>query len=393
MRDAKMSAIERFYSDCRLGVSKFANLAEGLGEILLAQEFKVPIAGEIFEEPLVFAHFSSRSASADFRQIVLGYVREEDRCYQTPTITNSNGAIVVPKLGYFTTGICSENLSLLWNRENGSFAVELNNERVPFNFIDNRYLAGTNIRIAVHHHYLTERLYGDDRQAELEIAPELTARNHRALASGAEIIRAVYPDYWDLTNVCTKEVVLFRNPHKNSFATLASYGSCFINVLEEPASSVFFVEDIVHQCGHLALSAIAFEPQRFLAVDPTTPLGKYTSLSAEHRNVFTAFHGLFTEAVIAKALDQCLTKSAFNQTETYECIGRLAFVMAKLENDLKNMNVPSFYSEEGASFFQCTADIFADIHSRRALALQSVDICNQSYNFSAEKFFQQNSGR
>ncbi|MEJ1969318.1 MAG: hypothetical protein WDN03_11905 [Rhizomicrobium sp.] len=179
----------------------------------------------------------------------------------------------------------------------------------------------------------------------------------------------------------------------NSFVDEACYGTCFLNVLEDEPSSVSFVEDIVHQAGHLVLSAAAVQPGRLLAVDPASGLREITLQPTEHRTVLAALHGFFTEVMIAQALDACLREGTHGGPDAFECSGRLAFTLHKLLRDSRVLNVRRLFTPEGARFFAWLTNIFVDIFARREDSVRSLDMSGQTYNFSRRIFFERNRRR
>jgi hypothetical protein len=320
------------------------------------------------------------------------FARIKTRAIFTSVTTNANGTLFIPNIGYLLTKLPDENLLLACDAGRHSLTLFKEQQIIDFDYLGTFTLPDSPIRIALHHHTLTETFYSTNFGLPRGTSLEVTNRNVPILLEGVALLRRAFPEYWELTTLCTKEIVLFRNPQRNSFATEASCGTCFINVLDEEASSVFFIEDLVHQCGHLILSAVAFEPHEFLAVSPDLPLKELTSSESEHRTILSAFHGLFTEAMIAKSLDLCLERGVFQGFEVVECLGRLTFIMRKMRHDLMNMNIKEIYTTKGANFFGWLVETFIEIQGRRAREVQSLNLGEQSYTFSTREFLRANPG-
>jgi hypothetical protein len=378
--------VEEFLEDIEDGVASFGRL----GSSLLANA----LSAEIFEtmdpraslEPLVFACFKARSIERDLPQIIFRYLPGDLRPEKFPVRSSSGGAVCVPLLADFLTSRQNEMLFLacrgdeFWLSDDVGRDVSFDREAcLPFQ----------KIRIPVRCHPLTEALYATDPDCCRQ-STSAAVSNRQALIHALNTLQIVLPEYWAALTACTKEIVIFSDPAKNSFAALSSYGTAFINVLGDKNATPFFLEDIIHQCGHIMFSAIDFKRKKFLSENPDTPLREKTDVKLEHRTLHTALHGLFTEALIVSLLDRYLSESFDDPLEAFESMGRLAFIMNKFGHDLQYMSNREFYTPRGVRLIECFHSIYHSILSSRASEFRAISLGRQQYTFDATAFFEAN---
>src|SRR5260221_9133287 len=73
---------------------------------------------EIFLEPLLFAHLgvnahlSVKKPHYPIEQILFGYISEERKPEEVEVLSDGEGVVYVPRVGYFTTGLPNGELKL-----------------------------------------------------------------------------------------------------------------------------------------------------------------------------------------------------------------------------------------------------------------------------------------
>lgn len=379
--------IDQFFGDIDQGTASFGQIGKSLLTDALPTEIVEAMDPRVSLEPLVFACFNTRNIEKYLPQIIFGYLPDAVRPERLSVSSNSDGVVCLPLWADFLTGRRNSTLTMV-RQCNQFFLSEDAGEYVAFER-EVCFAFGT-IRLPIRCHPLTEALYASDldcchRSSLAAIAGQSTT------IKALNILQTLSPEYWAALVACTREIVIFANPNKNSFAALSSYGTAFINLLGENSSVAFFLEDIIHQCGHIIFSSIDFGRKKFLSKSPDTPLSVETGIALENRTIHTALHGLFTEALVSSLLDRYLSFLSNDPIEAFECRGRLVFIMNKFGHDLQNMSNRQLYTLEGARLFECLKAIHGSIFGRRASEFRSVALGEQRYTFDATAFFKANS--
>lgn len=162
-------------------------------------------------------------------------------------------------------------------------------------------------------------------------------RFQAALQTALDAIRRVDPTYYEELRVCVRTVCLFLHPTANSFADMAGHGCIFINV-RWPPSAAFFVEEVCHQGGHVVLRAACLRRYDFL-VDPLLPVAQLDAKPGDERILFSAFHGVYTEHMIARVLAR-LDDEGAGDLDPEEVFARLAQIHDKHRRDLEIVRHP-----------------------------------------------------
>jgi len=137
-------------------------------------------------------------------------------------------------------------------------------------------------------------------------------------------------------------------------------------------------------------NALTFESEQYLAVAPNTPLRIYTGREEETRTVYETLHGVFTEAVMFQCLNKCYENSIFTGRQAHELLGRIAFILRRFGSDLHNLSRDQPFTQKGNWLFGNILKEFKDAYEQHKGLVQDVDISNQPYNFSYEKFAELN---
>ncbi len=124
----------------------------------------------------------------------------------------------------------------------------------------------------------------------------------------------------------------------------------------------------------------------YLLLDPNTPLEQFTGTAGEERDVYTAIHGVFTEALMCIALHSCLEAGVFSGVRRYELLGRLSFAMKGFHLDLLNLQHEGLFTDRGMFIVLECGRIFDEVYRRAQDRITRFDLTNQSYTFSYERF-------
>jgi hypothetical protein len=347
---------------------------------------------ETFLEPLLFAYFNASRAGPPrigLPQIILGYVDESMRPDAIEVYADARGIIYLPRIGYFLSEARERSLVLRWERETGRYFLEQDDAPVPFHFEELLTIPGTSIELCRHSSPLVDAFLSDATagRGPVELEPEVE-RYLGPLARALAIIKSLEPEYYrDLTST-VRQLVLFRSEALNSCASLAVHGAAFLNV-HDGDDEVFFVEDLVHQCGHVIFNAVSVRRKDFLAVDPETPIHVFSGRTDDPRSVYTLLHGSYTEYFMTECLRACEERQVFSGRRAHELRGRLASICQKGMIDLKNRSHEGLFTPLGQSLHELFARYLEEVHHEQPELLR-YDLSNQPYNFSYERFVRLN---
>ncbi|MGW6054514.1 M20 family metallopeptidase [Streptomyces sp. NPDC055189] len=171
-----------------------------------------------------------------------------------------------------------------------------------------------------------------DRYEELSVVTDVHAHLPH-ISRALDLIALVSPSYHAALTESLRGIFLFRHPTAESFAALGMHGLIFLNV-PETAGAEYFVEELVHQGGHVLFSEATLNRGDFLCVDPDTSLSDLLGQD-DPRDVYGAFHGLFTEHMEYHIVLGVLETGLANDEERSAFQRHLATVARRHRRDLQ----------------------------------------------------------
>jgi hypothetical protein len=317
---------------------------------------------------------------------MFGYIKDSRKPRVIEVISDSAGVIYLPNVGYLLTEPTPRRLSLVWNGQVGSQLYTSCGERINYEFVPVERIQGTSIEICQYNPPLLSRLFRDKEGNPVTVEVTRIARQHVGHLNAAfRVIKEVYPSYYEDIIRCVRKIVIFKSGQLNSFASLSAHGTAFLNTSWDD-DEVFFIEDILHQCGHVIFSAFTLSREAYLAVDPDTELQRVTDREDETRTIYVTLHGVFTEAAMNHCLDLCCDIDFFTPRQRHELLGRLTFILTRFANDVTNLNHKELFTPNGQLIFKEFKRTLARIYAKRGSLLSTFPISNQTYNFSYAKF-------
>ena len=335
-----------------------------------------------FLEPSLFAYFQQSETDVSLEQLLIGYV-DDPRHVPNVKAATRNGWAYLPQLGYRNSEGADSSVVM----------VDDHAERPPESWQPLRRVQGTEIEICRHADPLLHWVFQDAaqgqhaKQADVEYSLAYSDQNAATLDRAFRTLQATTPVLFDCLEKVTRRIVLFRSRQANSFASLNAHGTVFFNLMSPvDASEPFFIEDLAHQGGHVLFSSLTVERDRYLQVPAVTPLREFTGEASEQRDVFTALHGVFTEALMCIALAHCLQQNVFAGRQLHEVVGRLSFLMKRFHLDLLHVQHEGMFTELGEAVVRECGSIFDDAFQCWGDQLTNLDFSNQEYTFSFERF-------
>jgi hypothetical protein len=346
---------------------------------------------DIFLEPLLFAYFNAKSTDIPLEQLLYGYIADELKPKTIPIRTDGRGTAYLPNVGYSLTGLAHQALSLRWSGTTASLSPFLHDEPVAFSFEPIRMVRGTAIEICRDTHPLFDRFYAPDgANSSLAVEAIDVAREHtQDLDKAFRIISRFHPEYYKQIRSVVRKIVLFAGEEPQSFATIAAHGVVFLNAMEA-LDEVFFVEDLLHQCGHVVCTAITLHQDQYFLINTTIALSQLPDGAQDSRTVYETFHGVFTETHMSICLNSCYEAREFQGRQHHELSGRLALILIRFATDLRHLSRHELFTDKGLSLYASFRETFERIARERTDLVRALDLSNQPYAFSYEKFCERN---
>lgn len=338
-----------------------------------------------FLHPALFAWFTAERRVAPLEQILFGLAEKDCRPSHVRIATDDYGKTYLPNLGIAQVGI--PNASLILHEDSECFWIRLRGNVRWVMFEPQQRLTAHGIDIDWHLSPLLHHFFEMQRHPPRAVphAQSQACLAQQALSLIADLDAELYQWITELTQV----IQLYWAELPNSFATLSAHGMVFLNVNEE-SDVVFFIDDLSHQCGHVIFNAVTLDKRAFLARDPETPLRQITEQADETRNLYSAFHGLFTYTLILRSLDRLLRSRLLNAEQTHHVLGRIAFYIRKFATDLSNLNDRALFTEQGLRFYYLFLQAYDYNYKHYYQRIKHVDLGNQPYVFSLSNYLAAN---
>lgn len=331
----------------------------------------------IFLEPSLFCYFLSdidQDKKVSLEQCLYGYITSRPK--QLIVRSDIFGFVNLPNLGY---------LKIQPNSQ-----VEVDEDFINENLIPNNYIENSQIGLCLHP---TNHLVYQAIGVTFHESPEISFKKHIVECNHAVTFFQQYiPAYWNLIEICTREFVVFSSPDYNSFAGIMQHGTAYFNVENQHKSTVFFIDDIAHQCGHIIFNTMTYDTKNYLNVPKKYPLKNFSPNPQEKRGVYGAFHGLYTYSAILISLDTFVDNNSLNITQDlyHEALGRIGFYLNKFASDVSLMNNSEILTEKGLQLHKQFEEVFKHIYNKRYNEIKRFSYHNQPYIFQYSLFLEVN---
>ncbi len=335
-----------------------------------------------FLEPSLFYYVSGKSTiNLPIEQLLFGYMRSSDQPEQFKALTDPFGWINLPNYGYLKTNVLCGLVNLELN--DGQFVenkIIQNNTVYPLAYsVSASFLITQSLPFIL---YTSTGTPDDCQKSTAETNEKYTSSLQRALF----ILKNHVTDFWTLMVNSVREISLFQSRQMRSMASISYFGTAFINTEGQPHNEVFFIEDLAHQCGHILFYALTVRTTQFLKILPQTRLSIYSANKHDTRDVYGAFHGLFTYTTILHCLASCLRSGVFGTHQRQEALARIGFYMHKFALDLTTMNQTDFFTSEGSCLYDAMQASFRQVQTEFGDHYTNYRYNNQPYIFNYSSF-------
>lgn len=342
-----------------------------------------------FLEPALFYFLLKRQSpepQTPLDQLLWGYMGPTERPDQIPVRTCREGWIALPNYGNFKTAIPQTDLTMIAEAGRPLAFQDASGNTIPFEFFEEEFLPNSSIRIARHQLDIYQGHHGSTLAEPVTQTYEKWAET---LKRAYSLLQKASPEYCRLLEATNREVAMFSSPDYNSFAAMYYFGTGFLNVEDQPYDEVFFIDDMAHQCGHVLYNTLTLRQSDYLAIDKDASLKEISGMEWEHRNIYGAFHGLFTYSTIVHCMDQCIEGRLFDERQLKDAIGRIGFYMRKLRFDLDHLGKPEFFTEKGLAYYNMFVEGYREMLQKYS-SLPNPKYLGQPYTFRYQLFMENN---
>lgn len=316
-------------------------------------------------------------------QILWCYTDAKNRASRIKVKADQFGTIHLPNIGYYK-GESNKSYTIFSDESKISFDEDNSIVNIKEEF---QYLYNTNIKLIKH----VPPFLGEIEKIKFVSDIHKQSKLHsEKVAKALGAIKELCFDLYNAIILTTKEIFLYDNLESNSFATIYSNGTCFINMENKDQSEVFFIDDVAHQCGHIVYYAITLNARKYLKMQRNTLMKDITGVAHDNRELYSAFHGLFTYTTIMACLDKYLESDEYTENHKKEALARIGFYMNKMRLDLGYLCSTSILTQEGFKFIDAFKSGYYKIYDKYRKHLQTFLYINQPYNFDMEEFKKDN---
>lgn len=339
-----------------------------------------------FLEPALFAWFTDPSPCTPLSQQLIGLVASGPSTTLTAEVrSDAEGAIYVPRIGVLrakeanTAGtLIAEGDKWLWQPDgkNNDACYSLQHEAL--------YSITPDITVGHGNPPSVTKRFFNARTNAVAGTPFKASIQNQYLQSALRIISQQDTTLYHWICFCTRYIHLYHADLPNSFGSLSVHGAAFLNVPED-ACVIFYLDDLVHQCGHVIFNAATLQKGAFLVCSPDTPIKSLATDLNDPRSVYSAFHGLFTYSLILRCLSRCLPYMSSTNDRVHE-LARIAFYLRKFQQDLKTLHIDGIYAPLGKKLYEIFSayyELYRDEFEDQTI---TYDLSNQPYVFSWQRF-------
>lgn len=283
-----------------------------------------------FSDPLLFAYFNSHKSKVLSNELLIEIMQGYFIKKSTLDIKyshNKNEIAYLPEIGYFQNSEKVEDILLI---EGFEIVKEI--------------------------HPLLEKYFVQSYRGHIvnpnPIYNSVWYNNYKELEKAIIIIKKFLPDFYQELVFANKKIYLHDNSHILNFTTIETLGMLYLYVLGKN-NIIYFIEELIHQGSHNFLYYKMHAVKDFFIIDAqNTIMRDLTGKEWDYRDLFGAFHGLYTVTRRVECFDLLLSKNVFSGREKHELLGRFADQFNRFRTGLELLNLNKVYTQKGVKFYQ-----------------------------------------
>lgn len=324
----------------------------------------------IFLEPLLFAFFNhkkNKTLTTDILlEIIQGYFSNQEKLLLTESI-NKEKISYIPNLGYFD------------------------------NFDDkiDEILKLDKFEILKTCHPLLDKYFIEYYKGHI-VNPKPTYRsvwkeNYKDLEKAIYIIKEYLPEFYQDLVFANKRIYLHDNPKILNFTSIETLGMLYFYVIGKE-NVIYFIEELIHQGSHNFLYYVVHNRKDYFKIDVDNIIMRdLTKQQWDYRNLYGAFHGLYTVTKRVECFDMLLSKNIFTGREKHELLGRLTDMFPRFQTGLELLNLDEVYTEKGKEFYFELTKACQSILQKYEKIQKEFDLSHRNLDFRYNEFCLTNS--
>jgi len=341
---------------------------------------------DIYLEPLLFTNFTqSVENRMPLSQILYKHLEQEEIDVQS----NSTGQVYLGNKYYLNTSHKNEKFHLQVTNdkvldENGESYKE-----IPLVFVRGQ------IELCAYEIPGLTRFYNNWNTTNpvipVTIDDDLYERCKILIEKALALLEEACPDFYNYCIKSTQKIVMFNSPEIPGFVTREAHGTIFLTVHDE-VNEAYFIDEIVHQCGHNIFNTITSRISDFIKIDPATRLLSLVKKKSGHdTSIDGAYHGLFTVCTGVQVLHKIYEKKfhTLDQRNRHELKGRLGVKYTRFRSWTEDVDMETIFTDKGLQIYR-ELDGGAHAIISNAPEIFKLDFSNQPYTFTYKKFLELN---
>ena len=346
----------------------------------------------IFTEPLLFSSLKQTS-NLPLEQILYGYIDDSVKPEKVNVLTDKNGLVYIPKIGYFKTNKPSE-LLVMTKTAPLTFTITKEDTVVNYDFYRPIYAGDSKIEVYRYHIQQFEKLYEEAYIGEKFEQPDaipITDKLVEEIDDSLNIIQNHCPDFYSVLSQISRGIEFFNYPTDKmySFAGVEAHGVVFLNN-QEDNNEIFIITEIAHQFAHCILNTILFNKEDYFKINFMTPMKELSGVQADQRSFYDAIHGFFTTFSVGYTLNILLRNNLFNGEKRYELLGRFMDNSNRINSGIEKCNVEKILTPQGLKLFNLIKESLADIYKDQYDVINTYNLTNQPFVFNYKLFKEKN---
>ena len=320
----------------------------------------------IFTESLLFSYFNSKKddlrSQKKLKEILQGYFLNKEKI-KIKYSFNKNGIAYLPQIGYFKKG-----------------------ESDPFEPI----LKKGDFELVKEIHPTQERYFIEFYKGHIvNQNPEhnsIWKEHYEELFEAINIIKKNLPNFYEELAFANKKIYLHDNPKILNFTSIETLGMLYFYVISKN-NLIYFIEELIHQGSHNYLYYVLHHKTDYFKIDvENLVMRDFTKQQWDYRNIYGAFHGLFTVTKRVNCFDKLLTQNVFSGREKHELLGRLTDQFSRFRTGLELLNFNEVYTEKGTAFYNELDSKCNSILKKYTKLTDEFDLSNRDVDFIYEDF-------
>lgn len=321
---------------------------------------------EIFLETLLFSYFNSKKKNTFLNElleeILQGFFIDKKEIKINHSF-NKNNIAYIPNVGYFKKGLKLLSEPILKIDE-----FEILKETHP---TQNQYF----IEYYRGHIVDTNPVYNS-----------VWRENHKELEKAILIIKEHLPNFYQELVFANRKIYLHDNPKILNFTTIETLGMLYFYVIGND-NLLYFIEELIHQGSHNFMYYIVHNRKDYFKIDVDNLIMRdFTKQEWDYRNIYGAYHGLYTVAKRVECFDILLSNNVFSGREKHELLGRLTDQFSRFRTGLELLNFDEVFTKKGQDFYFEYDTKCLNLLNKYKILPSIFDLSNRDLDFRYEDF-------